>query len=289
MFDWIRHRVLRLLRVPAEPDPPFGAPTSVRVFRASRKLFQLRLVGWSVTQFLALAAIIFWMTVVLATEHEAQKAHQEARQQRRAQRPLKPGKHRSFAQAFEDVAGRVPMWIFLPIWIVKGLSLVVYLGQIAVTYTAIRLDYEMRWYMVTDRSLRIRSGLWKVEEMTMSFANLQQVTVSQGPLQRFFGIADLRVQSAGGGGGGDPHGQQGPNMHTGIFRGVDNAPEIRDLILERLRQFRETGLGDPDEIRQRPFPAVQSADPDTLTSARQLLEEARRLKLALAPRNSDQF
>ena len=26
-------------------------------------------------------------------------------------------------------------------------------------------------YLVTDRSLRIRSGLWKVEEMTMSFAN----------------------------------------------------------------------------------------------------------------------
>jgi hypothetical protein len=28
---------------------------------------------------------------------------------------------------------------------------------------------------------------------------------------------------------------------------VDNAYDIRDLILERLRQWRESGLGDPDE------------------------------------------
>ena len=63
-----------------------------------------------------------------------------------------------------------------------------------------RLDYEQRWYVVTDRSLRLRTGVWSVREMTMSFANLQQITVTQGPLQRLLGLADVRFQSAGGGG-----------------------------------------------------------------------------------------
>ena len=47
-----------------------------------------------------------------------------------------------------------------------------------------------------------------VLETTITFENIQNVTVQQGPLQRLFGIADVRVDTAGGGGGG-PHSQHG--------------------------------------------------------------------------------
>ncbi len=67
------------------------------------------------------------------------------------------------------------------------------------TYAIRRLDVELHWYIVTDRSLRIRTGLVRLQETTMSFANLQQVEVKQGPLQRLLGLADVHVQSAGGG------------------------------------------------------------------------------------------
>ena len=40
------------------------------------------------------------------------------------------------------------------------------------------------------------------------------------------------------------------SLHSGVFHAVDNAKGIRDLITERLRQFRESGLGDPDETRE---------------------------------------
>jgi membrane protein YdbS with pleckstrin-like domain len=60
-----------------------------------------------------------------------------------------------------------------------------------VSYVTIRLDYEFRWYKTTHRSLRIREGVWLVREMTMTYANIQDISVSQGPLQRLFGIADL--------------------------------------------------------------------------------------------------
>ena len=143
----------------------------------------------------------------------------------------------------------------------------------------VRLDYEMRWYLVTDRSLRIRSGLWNVEEMTMSFANLQQVMVTQGPLQRLLGIADVRVQSAGGGGGtSDKQQARGDNMHTGVFHGVEHAIEVRDLVLNRLRHFRETGLGDPDEVEHAP-PAIEPASgAEVVAAARELLADMRQLR-----------
>ncbi len=125
------------------------------------------------------------------------------------------------------------------------------------TFVALRLEYELHWYIVTDRSLRIRTGLLRLQESTMSFANLQQVEVQQGPLQRLLGIADLRVQSAG---GSDSRSrEQGhDSLHTGVFHSVDNASEIRDLILDRLRKFRETGLGDSDD-QPRHHPALPGA------------------------------
>jgi hypothetical protein len=42
-------------------------------------------------------------------------------------------------------------------------------------------------------------------------------------------------------------GQDDAHMHIGYFRGVDNADEIRDLILAQMRGMRDSGLGDPDE------------------------------------------
>jgi uncharacterized membrane protein YdbT with pleckstrin-like domain len=135
----------------------------------------------------------------------------------------------------------------------------------------------------------------------MSFANIQQVVVAQGPLQRLLGLADVKVKSAGGGGG-HPH-QQGEDMHSGLFHSVTNAAEIRDLILERLRRFREAGLGDPDERLQMIAPTtdVPTAanaggvlthagarsshagvlSPEALSAARELAAEARALRAAL--------
>ena len=60
MFKWIRQQVLFVMRVPHDPEPPFGAPGSPRVFRAGRKYFTLRILGWGFTQLFVLAGLIFW-------------------------------------------------------------------------------------------------------------------------------------------------------------------------------------------------------------------------------------
>jgi len=128
-----------------------------------------------------------------------------------------------------------------------------FLLQLAVSFLALRLDNVARWYLLSDRSLRIREGLLTVRERTMTFANVQNVTVRQGPLQRAFGIADLEVRSAGGGDGGadDDNGNEN-RLHVGTFRGVDNAAAIRDLVLAHLRRLRSAGTGDPDDDARVP-------------------------------------
>ncbi len=182
---------------------------------------------------------------------------------------------------------RLPKPAMLVIWFLEMAGFILYVLQLPVTLLVVRLEFEQHWYIVTDRSLRIRTGLFQLTESTMSFANLQQVEVKQGPLQRLLGLADVHVQSAGGGGDQDkPHARD--SLHTGIFHSVDNAAEIRDLIQHRLRQFREAGLGDLDDHHDHvpvggvpPPREASAANADALAAAREVLAEVRALRASL--------
>jgi len=117
-----------------------------------------------------------------------------------------------------------------------------------IAYVAIHLRYDTTWYVLTDRSLRIRRGIWVIHETTISFENVQNVEVREGPVQRFFGIADVLVQTAGGGGGhgGDSEGGKSSSLggHVVILQVLDNAHDVRDLVLDRVKRTRSAGLGD---------------------------------------------
>ena len=110
---------------------------------------------------------------------------------------------------------------------------------------AIHLRYDTMWYVFSDRSMRLRRGIWVIRESTITFENIQNVKVMQGPLQRWYGIADVVVETAGGGGGGS-HAEHGGGlgMHSGVIEGVADASAIRDAIMNRVRMANTAGLGD---------------------------------------------
>src|SRR5687767_7739442 len=87
-------------------------------------------------------------------------------------------------------------------------------------YVGIHLRYDTTWYVLTDRSLRIRRGIMTIHETTISFENVQNVEVRQGPVQRVFSIADVVVQTAGGGAG-QGKATASSGAHGGILHGLD--------------------------------------------------------------------
>jgi uncharacterized membrane protein YdbT with pleckstrin-like domain len=148
----------------------------------------------------------------------------------------------------------------------------------------VRLDFEKRWYLVTDRSLRLREGIVNVREMTITFANIQNVSISQGPIQRALGIADLRVDTAGGSAPARRERTGMPqSLHTAFFRGVNNASAIRELIQNRLRTLKDSGLGDHEEARPAIQPATSNIPAEQLLAAlREVAAEAAALRAAVA-------
>lgn len=141
-----------------------------------------------------------------------------------------------------------------------------------IAYVAIHLRYDTTWYVMSSRSIRLRRGVWVIAETTITFENIQNITIQQGPLQRHFGIADIKLSTAGGGSAG-PHGH-GSTSHQGLIQGIANAQALRDQIEAKVRASRSAGLGDDKE------PASDSP-PDRLVALRRVADEARGLRAAL--------
>lgn len=132
------------------------------------------------------------------------------------------------------------------------------------SWFCVRFDYDLRTYIVTDRSMRVREGAWVFKEMTLTYANVQNVQVLQGPLQRLFKIEDLRVDTAGGGGMVKGEGA-GTSGHSVTLAGLENAREVRDLILSYVKDnARGSGLGDSDD--------PENSARGSRTSSREMIE-----------------
>jgi uncharacterized membrane protein YdbT with pleckstrin-like domain len=231
--EWAKDAVLRLARVPAQPHVPEGDEKSVRVFNAGRNYLTWRMILWGLGN--AATALVILLAFAFSFI------------------PTLPPLVRAIGLAAEAVA------------------VAIFLASIPITYFLQRLNYEMRWYIVTDRSLRIRSGVVWLQEITMTFANIQGIRVNANPIERLLGLANVEVRSAGGGESG-AHGKPSSG-HVGKFAGVDNAEAIRDLLVERLREYRDSGLGEK---------SVEVREPLSLSAAREVLQETRALRNSLA-------
>src|SRR5690606_30104077 len=104
------------------------------------------------------------------------------------------------------------------------------------------LKYDTMWYVMNARSLRCRRGIWRIVEHTITFENVQNVHVRRGPIQYFFGIWTIVVETAG---ATEPEGASHFAVgNKAIMEGIDDPDRIRALILERVRRSRGTGIGE---------------------------------------------
>jgi uncharacterized membrane protein YdbT with pleckstrin-like domain len=252
MFKAFREWCERVLHIPGDPEPPPGDEARSQRFRAAPNYYKYLLAVWGLKTAALLAVLVIMeigpLVAVFSTRlHEKQ----------------------------------------LPAALILGLPQIIILFFLIGRLFAgalVRLDFEKRWYLVTDRSLRLREGILNVREMTITFANIQNISISQGPVQRLLGIADLRVDTAGGASParGEQKGRT-QSLHTAFFRGVDNANAIRELIQVRLRELKDSGLGDHEEaVRAAPptmtnVPALQQL----LPALREVAAEAAALRAAV--------
>lgn len=231
----MKRRLLSFFKVEERPDPPPGSGPSLSTFRASRRALYMSFAKWMPKQIsnllgIVVALIFFGIVDVPFVEFTWWDS----------------------VLGFFDELAQEGEWLIQPRWVFNGLEILTILFFILQTYVSgmlLKLSWDLRWYMVGDESLRIREGLWLLREQTITIANIQNMSVRQGPLQKLFGIADLEVHTAGGGAAAKPAGDGNTfrPLHVARFRGVEDAEGLRDRIRARLVLHRGAGLGDADE------------------------------------------
>lgn len=162
------------------------------------------------------------------------------------------------------------------IGLVAGFSLAALWAMIFLSaFFLVRLEYDMRYYIITDRSLRIRKGVLSILEQTLTFANIQNISIEQGPIERIFGISRLVVETAGGGSIVTQQQVQTANFHQAVMDGLENAEEIRDLIRNYLKHIRtNSGIGDPNAAAKR----KRDFSDQEITTLREILQEIQTMK-----------
>jgi uncharacterized membrane protein YdbT with pleckstrin-like domain len=245
MYKRFRNWCSEVLRIPGDPEPPPGDEASTRLFRAAPNFCKYLIFLWAMRTIALVAILLPTEIIPLVTVFDWERYLRGI--------------------AFFDLPLPAVIFGIAMIWRFFALALV-------------RLDFEKRWYLVTDRSLRVREGVVNVREMTITFANIQNISISQGPVQRLLGIADVRVDTAGGGPSRGDKKEGGESLHTVSFRGVNNADEIRTLITERLRELKDSGLGDRDEMSTARQPSISSGEPAVISALRELAAEASALR-----------
>lgn len=269
----MKRALLRFLRLRERPDPPPGSEPTLETFRSSRKALVVDAVGWFLKQMGALFGILVSLSFFSGwgiLDHVG-----------------------NLRDLMEDLGrgdlGRVQLgpitiegdWMGL-FHALELLALGTFALQFVIGAFLLKLAWEVRWYMVSDESLRIREGLWRTHERTMTVANIQNLTIRQGPLQKLLGIADLEVHTAGGKHADPGEGDEtAKNLHVGRFRGIANAAELRDRIRATLRRHRGSGLGGDAEDDEPAAVPPTGLSLLASSAAAELLGEARALRATL--------
>ena len=271
--------LLRLLRVAPRPTTPPGAGADVVTFNPSRRFLALSWIRWCIQQVSTLIGLAFSLAFVGAIRLPFQTDGVDQVRERILEEMDRPVQ---FGGGGFSVDTDIPL-LQLINWF-EILAIGFFVVQLVVSATLVGLRYRTHWYIVSERMLGIRKGLWSVREQTMSVANVQNMKIKQGPIQRLFGLSDLEVHTAGGAGktAGDDSSKK-DDLHVGRFEGLDDAEGLRRQIRQTLAKHRDAGLGDPDEVEvveeqsSLPTPIAGASRPSSSAATDSLGVEARQL------------
>ncbi len=112
--------------------------------------------------------------------------------------------------------------------------------------------YESITYAIDDQWLYAEGGVFWKRRSRLPVGRVQMVDVNQGPWQRMYGLASLRVFTAA----------TGQSTAELSFQNIENAEAIRDHILKLVQKHRagENGLGDSLEDMKPTLSRAKTVD-----------------------------
>lgn len=141
---------------------------------------------------------------------------------------------------------------------------------IVVVFPLLFFRYHTLRYSFDSEGVSMRWGILFRREVNLTYARIQDIHLTSGPIQRWFGLADLHVQTASGSAAAEM-----------VIEGLLEFEEVRDFLYGRMRGAKDSGpsgaasgasaVGDASALG-----ASLAAVTEELRGARQALEELAR-------------
>ncbi|KAF5432211.1 hypothetical protein C5S36_08935 [Candidatus Methanophagaceae archaeon] len=88
-------------------------------------------------------------------------------------------------------------------------------------------------FSITGEHVVVEKGVWWKKESTISFEMITNVDKTQDPIERYYKIGKIHVQTAGAGGA------QGATAEA-VIQGIKNRDDVREEIKSRVRVKKES-------------------------------------------------
>jgi uncharacterized membrane protein YdbT with pleckstrin-like domain len=246
--------LFRFLRLTLEPPAPIADARLEQVLQPGHRAHQLHLLKWAGAQLSALVGVVVVLTAFDFTQWLPRSL--------------------SFIEVFFQWADFIN---FLPDewrWVGVILALGGFLVQLPLSFLSLWAKRRTLWYVVTNQGVQLRHGLWTTHETSLRFANIQQVTLKQGPLQRVLGLVDIVLSTAGQRSSGDDDDDE-ERKSRGQLRDLDSGSAQR-LLTEIRQRLPSSADGAPP-----PHSAAAQTSAQAVEAAQLLLSEARTLRQSL--------
>ena len=203
--------VARLFKLPPPPRVVAEAAPEHRILRPSIRYLRRRQLRWVVNQIAAVIGIVLFLSFMASFSGEAPRIVLEEL----AKEDIE------WAESLaEPRLGDWSIWDGLRVLETFGIAF--FILQLPISFVMVRLDYLMRWYVLTETSLHIRSGVRDVKNDGDESA--EQIEAKM--------------------------------LHVGWLRGLEEAEVARDQILAVVRRHKDAGLGHPESAGPTPESAA---------------------------------
>lgn len=245
LADTLYDSTSKALEIPQEPLDPKGEAV-IRAFKPAPRYAGYRLVRWVFTQLGVFIPFALFL-VPLEVHHFFEQFGMNWIQ------------YLDYNSQWQE---KIPGPMQSP---VKIILLGGYIAQLMFSFVATFLSAKSQAYLLSDRSLRIRRGLWIYKEITLSLKNIQKVKISQNILERLWGIGTVEVRTAGGGAVSKKDEKNNDKSHAGELVGMLDPFDMRELVNSAIENASSAAAtanashpGD-ESLPEKPSPELKQA------------------------------
>lgn len=151
------------------------------------------------------------------------------------------------------------LWLYVIRAVLTGPGFIILMPLLFFRYETMRFRFD-------SEGIQMRWGILFRRQVTLTYARIQDIHLTSGLIQRWLGLADVKIQTASGSAGAEM-----------TLEGLMEFEAIRDFLYTRMRGYREGSTRAP----VAPVHVVGVEDGQVHQFLREAVEELRGARLAL--------